>query len=60
MKQVKLVVTVYDKDGNVVFSQDPANVQNVQSCIDLWHAPGTEICLAFREVDVPQVNNPNA
>lgn len=60
MKQVKLVVTVYDKDGNVVFSQDPANVQNVQSCIDLWHEAGTEICLAFREIDVPRTDNSNA
>lgn len=60
MKQVKLVVTVYDKDGNVVFSQDPANVQNVQSCIDLWHEAGTEICLAFREIDVSENNNSNS
>lgn len=60
MKQVKLVVTVYDKDGNVVFSQDPANVQNVQSCIDLWHEAGTEICLAFREIDLPTSNNVNS
>jgi len=60
MKQVKLVITVYDKDGEVVFSQDPANMQNVNSCVDLWHEPGTEICLAFREVDVPKVDNSNA
>lgn len=61
MKQTKLVITVYDKDGNVVFCQDPATIANVQSCIDLWHEVGNEISLAFREIDVPSntVNTPN-
>lgn len=60
MKQVKLVITVYDKDGNLVFSQNPATIQNVQSTIDLWHEAGTEISLAFREIDVTTTNNINS
>ena len=52
MKQTKLVVTVYDKDGNLVFCQDPATFDNVRSCVDLWHEVGNEIYLAFREVEL--------
>lgn len=55
MKQTKLVISVYDKNGELVFSQDPASIDNVRSCIDLWHEDGTEICLAFREVVADEV-----
>lgn len=56
MKQAKLVVTVYDADGEVVFSKDPADMQTVASCVSLWHDAGTEIYLAFREIEDIDVN----
>lgn len=57
MKQTKLVVTVYGKDGEVVFSQDPANLDTVHACINLWHEAGNEIYLAFREVESNDINS---
>lgn len=47
----KLVMTVYDKDGNVQFSQDPASGDSVMAALTLFTEVGTEICLAVRDVE---------
>lgn len=50
----KLVMTVYDKDGNVQFSQDPASGDSVMAALTLFNEVGTEICLVvgtFENVD---------
>lgn len=52
MKQTKLVVHVESPVGEVPFVIDPATFDNVRSCIDIWHAPGTKITLDFVEFEV--------
>lgn len=49
MKQRKIVLTVYDSDGKVVFSKDPAVPQDVMPCLQLFDEIGNEICVAIRE-----------
>ena len=51
MPKKKLVMTVYDKDGNVQFSQDPASGDAVMAALTLFTEIGTEICLAVRGVE---------
>lgn len=51
MKQTKLVINVYD-NVNLVQTIDPATLDNVRSCIDIWHTPGTKIILEFEEFEV--------
>lgn len=52
MKQKKLVLTVYDKDGNVQFSKDPAVPDNILAALSLFNEIGDEIYVAVREFDV--------
>ena len=54
----KLVMTVYDKDGDVQFSLDPASGDAVMSALTLFTEVGTEICLAIRDFE-NDVNDPN-
>lgn len=55
----KLVLTVYDVNGDVIFSKDPANGNDVISCLTLFDEIGTEICVAVREfqLDVKSTNS---
>lgn len=55
----KLVLTVYGKDGEVIFSKDPANGNDVISSLTLFDEVGNEICVAVREFQVPDVKSPN-
>lgn len=67
MTQTKLVINVYENVSDLsdlfsassdhVISVDPANVDNVRSCIDLWHKPNTAIVLTFEEFEVQSSNN---
>lgn len=45
----KLVLTVYRPDGEVQFSQDPANPDSVIAALTLFNEVGTEICIAIRD-----------
>lgn len=58
MKQIVLKIAVLQNGVNV---HEVSNAQpsNIQSCIDLWHSPGTEIVLSFDEIEVsaPQSNS---
>lgn len=53
----KIILTVYDKDGNVQFSKDPASPQDVMSCITLFDEVGNEICIAIREFEDAKLNS---
>ena len=55
----KLVMTVYDKDGNVQFFVDPASVDAVMAALTLYTEVGTEICLAIRDIE-NDVNDPES
>ena len=49
----KIVLNIQVLKGNEKVIEIPnASPTNVQSCIDLWHDPGTEIKLLFDEVEV--------
>lgn len=52
MKQKKLVLTFYDKDGEVVkqLSKDPASVNDVMAAIQFLDTE-CEIALACREIE---------
>lgn len=62
MKQTKLVIDVYENVSDLSdlflspsdhrLTVDPATVDNVRSCIDLWHKPNTVIVLDFVEFEV--------
>lgn len=45
----KLVLTVYDANGEVSFSQDPSNPDSVIAALTLFNEVGTEICIAIRD-----------
>lgn len=51
MKKIVLNIQVL-KGTEKVIEIPNASPTNVQSCIDLWHDPGTEIKLLFDEVEV--------
>lgn len=51
----KIVLTVYDPNGDVQFSKDPASGNDVMSALTLYDEVGTEICIAVREFEVPNV-----
>lgn len=51
MKQKKLVITVYDSNGEVIFSKDPAVPDHVASVLSLYGEIGNEICIAVREFE---------
>lgn len=51
MKQKKLVITVYDSNGEVIFSKDPAVPDHVASVLALYAEIGNEICIAIREYE---------
>lgn len=53
MNQMKLVITVYNGDGEVIFSKDPAVPQDVNACINLFAEVGNEIDIAIREFEIP-------
>lgn len=57
MKQTKLVVKVDAPKREKPFVIDPATIDNVRSCIDIWHTPGTTITLEFKEFEVESSNN---
>lgn len=57
MKQMKLVITVYNGDGEVIFSKDPAIPQDVNSCIALFGEVGNEIDIAIREFEIKPVTS---
>lgn len=51
MEQKKLVITVYNENGEVVFSKDPAIPQNVPAVLSLFDEIGYEICVAVRKYE---------
>lgn len=57
MKQTKLVIKVVNPSCDEPTVIDPATIDNVRSCIDLWHFPGTTIILEFKEFEVESSNN---
>lgn len=58
MKQIVLNIEV-SKDYEKLHEIKLAQMKNVESCIDLWHTPGTEIKLSFEEIDVTEVPHCN-
>lgn len=52
MPQKKLVITVYDGDGEVKFSKDPASPDDVIPTLQLFGEVGYEIDIAIREFKV--------
>ena len=51
MKKMVLNIQVL-KGTEKVIEIPNASPTNIQSCIDIWHEPGTEIKLLFEEVEV--------
>lgn len=58
MKQMVLSIQVF-QGSDKVHEISNANATNIQSCIDLWHSPGTKIELLFDEIDVPLSSDGN-
>lgn len=56
MPQKKLVLTVYDENGEVTFSKDPAAPQDIMSALTLFDNIGNEIYIAVREF-IPESNS---
>lgn len=52
MKQKYLSISVYNGDGEVIFSKDPASLQDVTSVLMLFDDLGNEIDVSIREFDV--------
>lgn len=55
--QKKLVLTVYNADGEVIFSKDPASFEHVQSSLIMFDEVGTEIYLAIRPIEASNSNS---
>lgn len=58
MEQKKLVITVYDEQGELIFSKDPAIPQNVNAVLSLYDEIGYEICIAVRKYE-PVIESKN-
>lgn len=53
MKQKKLVISVLNENGDVVFSKDPASVEHVHAAIALYAETCSKIVLDFPAVEIP-------
>lgn len=51
-------LTVYDKDGNVVYNSDNGSPDAIMAAIALYHDTGYEIHVMFLEEDLP-INETN-
>ena len=58
MKQLKLVLTVNDSEGKVIFSKDPATPQDFSAALGLFASSGNKITADIVELDIeiPQNN----
>lgn len=52
MKQRKLILTVKDSNGDVVFQKDPAHPDHVPATLALFGEPGHSITIDVVEFDV--------
>lgn len=53
MKQKKLVISVLNENGDVVFSKDPASVEHVHAAIALYAEICSKIVLDFPSIEIP-------
>lgn len=52
MKQKKLVISVFDESGNVVFQKDGAVMEHVHASVALYADTCSKIILEFPVIDV--------
>lgn len=55
MKQKKMVISVYDADGNVVFSKDNAVMEHIGASVMLYAEDCAKIVLDFVDVQCSNV-----
>lgn len=57
MKQLKLILTVKDSEGNVKFHKDPAVPQDFMAALNLFTEAGTVVSSEVVELDINISNN---